>query len=604
MTILQALDGYYKRMAERGEAEAPGTSREKIGLCVCLAPDGAVSEIIDLHDRTGRKPQPRVLAVPAAVKRTVAILPNRFWDKTAYALGRTAGAGNRTAQEHAAFKAQHRALLAGTNDPGLVAFLRFIENWDPADLDRFPHALAALDANVVFRLHEEAAFLHDREAARRLLAGAAPASAETETTCLVTGASAPAARLHPTIKGVAGAQSSGAALVSFNLDAFTSYGKAQGDNAPVSEMAAARYGEALNRMLDRGSPNRLARPIGDTTVAFWADTTEAVKEHAARAAEDWFAAMLDPPPADAGEAAKIGDRLKDVAEGRPVADAVPGVVPGTRFHVLGLAPNAARLSVRYWLEDSFESFATRLAAHHAALRIEPLPRDWGGAPSIARLLVKTTALGEKFENIPPLLAGEVARAVLGGGPYPRTWLAAIVTRLRAGDRPLGWHAAALRACLTHTRRDGPDKGDIPVSLAKDDPHPAYQLGRLFAALETAQRLALGRVNATIRDRYFGAASATPAGVFPLLLRGAQSHVGKLRKEGKDGWIEREIAEIVAHLPSSLPRSLKLEAQGRFAIGYYHQREAQFASRPALKAAVEAQEDAGVDAGTEGENGDV
>lgn len=601
MTILQALDRYYDRMAARGEAEAAGTSREKIGLCVCLAADGAVSEIIDLHERSGRKAQPRLLAVPAAVKRTVAILPNRFWDKTAYALGRTAGAGSRTGQEHAAFKALHRALLAGTNDPGLVAFLRFIETWDPADLDRFPQALAALDVNVVFRFGDERTFLHEREAARTLLAGAATyPSKEAETNCLVTGASAPAARLHPTIKGVAGAQSSGAALVSFNLDAFTSNGKAQGDNAPVSEAAAARYGEALNRMLDRGSPNRLARPIGDATVVFWADTTEAVKEHAARAAEDWFAALIDPPPSDAGEAAKIGDRLDQVARGRPLAEAIPDVVPGTRFHVLGLAPNAARLSVRYWLDDSFEGFATRLARHHAALRIEPLPRDWGGAPSIARLLVKTTALGEKFENIPPLLAGEVARAVLGGGAYPRTWLAAVITRLRAGDRPTGWHAAALRAGLTRMRPDGPDTGDIPVSLAKDDPHPAYQLGRLFAALETAQRLALGRVNATIRDRYFGAASATPAGVFPLLLRGAQSHVGKLRKEGKDGWIEREIAEIVAHLPSSLPRSLKLEAQGRFAIGYYHQREAQFAGRPALKAQVEAE----ADAGTEGESGDV
>ncbi|WP_232627636.1 type I-C CRISPR-associated protein Cas8c/Csd1 [Methylobacterium sp. Leaf118] len=598
MTILQALDRYYDRMAARGEAEEAGTSREKIGLCVCIASDGAVSEIIDLHERSGRKAQPRLLAVPAAVKRTVAILPNRLWDKTAYALGRTAGAGSRTGQEHAAFKALHRDLLAGTNDPGLVALLRFIETWDPADLDRFPHALAALDANVVFRLGDERAFLHEREAARTLLAGAvASTSAQIGTTCLVTGTTASAARLHPTIKGVAGAQSSGAALVSFNLDAFTSNGKVQGDNAPVSEAAAARYGEALNRMLDRGSPNRLARSIGDATVVFWADITEAVKEHAARATEDWFAAMLDPPPSDAGEAAKIGDRLDQVARGRPVAEAIPDVVPGTRFHVLGLAPNAARLSVRYWLDDSFESFAIRLAAHHAALRIEPLSKDWGGAPSIARLLVKTTALGEKFENIPPLLAGEVARAVLGGGPYPRTWLAAIVTRLRAGDRPTGWHAAALRAGLT---RGSLSTGDIPVSLAKDDPHPAYQLGRLFAALETAQRLALGRVNATIRDRYFGAASATPAGVFPLLLRGAQSHVGKLRKEGKDGWIEREIAEIVAHLPSSLPRSLRLEAQGRFAIGYYHQREAQFAGRPALKAQVEAE----ADAGTEGENGDV
>jgi CRISPR-associated protein Csd1 len=163
-------------------------------------------------------------------------------------------------------------------------------------------------------------------------------------------------------------------------------------------------------------------------------------------------------------------------------------------------------------------------------------------------------------------------------------------RLRAGDDPAtGWHAAAIRACLTRDLRLNGDRGEIPVSLDKDDPSPAYQLGRLFAALEAAQRLALGRgINATIRDRYFGAASATPAGVFPLLLRGAQNHVGRLRKDGKDYWIEREIGEIVERLPSALPRVLRLEAQGRFAIGYYHQRQAQFAGRPALAAAVEAE----------------
>jgi CRISPR-associated protein Csd1 len=119
-----------------------------------------------------------------------------------------------------------------------------------------------------------------------------------------------------------------------------------------------------------------------------------------------------------------------------------------------------------------------------------------------------------------------------------------------------------------------------MSLDPDNPNAAYQLGRMFAVLETAQRMALGTVNATIRDRYFGAASATPASVFPLLLRGAQSHLGKLRKQGKGGWLEREIEGITDHLPPELPRSLRLEAQGRFAIGYYHQRKAQFAARPA------------------------
>ena len=594
MTILQALDRYYDRMAARGEAEAPGFSREKIGFCLRLAPDGAVVELQDLRETVGRKRQPRLLDVPAAVKRASNILPNRLWDKTAYVLGRTAGPGRRTAEEHAAFKALHRDLLAGTDDPGLLALARFLDSWDPAAFDAAPFEPEMLDANLVFQLAGEHAYLHERPAARRLLAGGPSADAAGQV-CLVTGRPAAPLRLHPTIKGVEGAQSSGAALVSFNKDAFTSYGKVQGDNAPVSAEAGFRYGAALNRMLDRASRNRLRRPLGDATVAFWADTSATVGEDAAKAAEDTFASWFDPAPGpapdrDAAEAALIRDALAALAAGRPVEAVAPQVAPGTRFHVLGLAPNAARLSVRFWLEDSFEAFARRLAQHHADLALAPRPRGWGGSPAIGRLLVKTTALQEKFDNIPPLLAGEVAWAVLAGTRYPRGWLAAALVRLRAGDDPAtGWHAAAIRACLTRDLRLNGDRGEIPVSLDKDDPSPAYQLGRLFAALEAAQRLALGRgISATIRDRYFGAASATPAGVFPLLLRGAQNHVGRLRKDGKDYWIEREIGEIVERLPSALPRVLRLEAQGRFAIGYYHQRQAQFAGRPALAAAVEAE----------------
>ncbi|SFU53366.1 CRISPR-associated protein Csd1 [Methylobacterium sp. 174MFSha1.1] len=595
MTVLQALDRYYDRMAARGEAEAPGFSREKIGFCLVLTPDGAVTEVIDLRETVGRKRHPRLLDVPAAVKRTAGILPNRLWDKTAYVLGRTAGPGRRTAEEHAAFKTLHRELLADVDDPGLLALARFLESWDPTAFDAAPFEPEMLDANMVFRLAGEHIYIHDRSAARLLVTGA-PSTDATGPVCLITGRPAAPLRLHPTIKGVEGAQPSGAALVSFNKDAFTSYGKVQGDNAPVSAEAGFRYGAALNRMLDRNSRNRLRRPLGDATVVFWADTSATVGEEAAAAAEEAFASWFDPPPSpapdqDAAEAALIRDALATLAAGRPVEAVAPKVAPGTRLHVLGLAPNAARLSVRFWLEDSFEVFARRLAQHHADLALAPRPRGWGKPPAIGRLLVKTTALQEKFDNIPPLLAGEVARAVLAGTRYPRSWLTAALVRLRAGDDPTtGWHAAAIRACLTRDLRLNGDRGEIPVSLDKDDPSPAYQLGRLFAALETAQRLALGRgINATIRDRYFGAASATPAGVFPLLLRGAQNHIGRLRKDRKDYWIEREIGEIVERLPPVLPRVLRLEAQGRFAIGYYHQRHAQFAGRPALAAAVEADE---------------
>jgi CRISPR-associated protein Csd1 len=297
--------------------------------------------------------------------------------------------------------------------------------------------------------------------------------------------------------------------------------------------------------------------------------------------------LSEPPADDTSESRRLHDALKLLAAGRPTAELDLGLAARTRFHILGLAPNAARLSVRFWLDDSFDAFTARLSWHWQDLRIEPAP--WRNTmPAVWRLLVKTTALQEKSENVPPLLAGEVMRAILAGTRYPRSLLAAVLIRLRAGDDPgSGWHAAVIRACLVRDARlrltDPAMRAtaqEMLVSLDRDDPHPAYQLGRLFAALELAQRQALGRLNATIRDRYFGAASATPASVFPLLLRGAQNHLGKLRKDGKGSWIERDIEEIIGRLEGGFPRSLLLEAQGRFVIGYYHQRRTQFAGRPA------------------------
>ncbi|MFG1346372.1 type I-C CRISPR-associated protein Cas8c/Csd1 [Xanthobacter autotrophicus DSM 431] len=589
MTILQALDRYYDRMAERGEAEPPGFSREKIGFAIEIATDGTPASVLDLRAASGKKLVPQLLSVPAAVKRTAGILPNLLWDKSAYVLGRTAGDGKRTSQEHDAFKAAHLQLLASADDPGLIALRQFLEGWAPERFDAPPFSPDMLDANIVFRLAGEKSFIHQRPAARALLA-ARTGSEGTPVPCLVTGRASLAQRLHPTIRGVNGAQSSGAALVSFNLDAFTSYGKEQGENAPTSQDAAFRYGAALNGMLERASRNRLSRGIGDATVVFWADTSQTVDEAGARAAEDWFTAFAEPPD-DADEARKVRERLEQVLAGRPVEALDARLSRGTRFHVLGLAPNAARLSVRYWLSDDFGAFVERLAGHYRDLSI--LPRPWGERPpSIAWLLLKTTAMQEKYENIPPMLAGEVARAVLDGTRYPRALLAAAIMRLRAGDDPAtGWHAAIIKAVLTRDarlRRLGTDatesperaKEEPPVSLERDNPDPAYQLGRLFAAYETAQRMALGKVNATIRDRYFGAASATPASVFPLLMRGVRPHLGKLRKGGKGAWLEREIEEITYRLQPPLPRSLPLEAQGRFVLGYYHQRKGQFADREA------------------------
>lgn len=604
MSILQALDRYYARMAARGEAEAPGWSREKISFAIVLDTDGQPIDVQDLRETNGKRAFPRLLEVPAAVNRRSNVAANLFWDKSAYALGRTAGVDKRTATEHAEFVGLHLAQLRDENDDGLTALRRFLETWAPERFDAPPFGDEILDANVVFRLSSDRVFIHERPAAKLLIAARNTAEGEAAF-CLVTGDEAPVQRLHPTIKGVQGARSSGAALVSFNLDAFESYGKEQGDNAPTSQAAAFRYGAALNRMLDRGSGNRLARPLGDATIVFWAD---AENEEKAAAAEDVFSLMFAPPAdvgdddnleRDAEQAAKLRDALMDFAKGRPVAEPKLNLARGVKFHILGLSPNAARLSVRFWVTDDFEAFAHRLADHDSDLRIEPTP--WRArSPSVSRLLVQTIVPDRKgsdgsrsrkvdrpfeyLEKNAPLLAGEVTRAVLTGAPYPRTLLSAALIRLRAGDdASTGWHAAAIRAVLARLHRlDFPEERTWLMAIDKEFDDPPYQLGRLFATLEAAQRQALGKVNATIRDRYFGAASATPAHVFPLLLRGAQNHLGKLRKDGKGGWLEREIEDITAHLPPDLPRTLRLEAQGRFAIGYYHQRKAQFAGRPAAE----------------------
>lgn len=581
MTILQALAGYYDRMAARGEAPADGFSTQAVDYKLVIDADGEVVDAVDLRERSGKKVVRKQLAVPHP-QRTSNVLPNFLWDKTAYLFGVTAGDDKRTAREHDTFVTSHIVRLGGSSDPALVAFRSFLRKWRPDRFESAPFTEDMKDKNFVVAMDGERRYLHETDGAAALMKTEAT-RALPEQVCLVTGERAPVAPLHPIIKNVWGAQSSGASLVSFNAGAFLSWGQQDGGNAPTSVLAAARYGVALNQLLLSAS-NRVQ--IGDATVAFWADTA-GIDEAIARAAESVLAdifgtAAKAETDQDISQAARVREALEIVAAGRPAKVAGVDVVPGTQVHILGLSPNAARLSVRFWLNETMGELAANLMRHERDCRVEPLP--WKTPPSINRLLVNTVATLAKWDNIPPLLAGEVARAVLAGTPYPRTLLANAIMRLRAGDDPTsGWHAAAIRAVLARSEyfrrkdRDVPEPGETPMSLDVTEKNPGYRLGRLFAVLEEAQERALGRVNASIRDRYFGAASATPASVFPLLLRGVQNHLGKLRKDepGSAQSIEMKLGEIIGDLDSNLPRSLKLEEQGRFAIGYYHQRSERF-----------------------------
>lgn len=572
MTILASLVRAYQLLPD---APPFGYSAEKIGFLISLNEDGSVASVTDLAERVGKKRVVPSMLVPQPVKRTAGIAPNTLWDKTSYVLGVTAGEGKRTAEEHAAFVKRHVELLEGTDDAGLLALLRFLQQWTP---DQFRPPLwpeEMKDQNVAFVLESDRhrrINLHDRPMAKAFWARASGVGDGEAQICLVTGEPGPVARLHPSIKGVWGAQSSGAALVSFNLDSFTSYGHEQGDNAPVSEAAAFAYTTALNRFLEKGSRHRIQ--IADASVVFWADASDLA---AATEAEVLFAAYLDPPADDIEATSTLGIQLARIRAGELLANVDPHLEAGVRFYVLGLAPNAARLSVRLFLDNSFGELTRHYQRFVSDMRVEPAPR--GGYPPLWRYLRETAVLA-KSENVLPNLAGEWMRAILGGTRYPLTLFSTLLTRIRADGEVNALRVGILKAILVRNYNR-----EAPVALDTGNRDRGYLLGRLFAAYEQAQNAALGgKVNATIKDKFYGSASAQPRKVFSLLEKGSANHLSKVGKQspGRRVNLEKVIGGIMESMEPGadpFPASLSAEEQALFGLGYYHQRS-EFFKKPA------------------------
>jgi len=593
MTILQALAARYERLAERGGASVPGFGPAKISFTFVLDADGCVVAVNDERTGEGKRRQAAVIEAPQAPsdRRGERIVSGLFWDPSDYALGvpRLDPASpaavldkqrRKAVEKHAAFKERHRELLHGTNDPGCLALLRFLDKWRPEKLAALDYADEVPGQNIAFRWDNDLGRVHDRPAARAASIADAAGKEAKMGTCLVTGTEAPIERLHPPIKGIGDKL---APLVSFNEEAFTSYGKKKGDNAPVSKAAAFAYANALNGLLSAadGADPKTGRPrfrnrvgLGGDTVVFWAETA---------AAERVVEALFEVPPDDDTETAEVRAVLQDMQAGRGLQDAGPGVQPDTRVYVLGLSPNAARLSVRFWVDQTLGSLAARFQEHWADLALLPAPRS---RPPPVWALLSELAAQRKADNVPAHLAGELTRAILTGGRYPSSLLAQTVMRLRADqdrtdaagrsqEKVSALRVAMLKACLARDHRKGIIPESVPVSLDLDSTNPAYRLGRLFAVLERLQRAGLGERNATIRDRFYAAASATPEMVFPSLLRNARNHGKAVRSKvgaGLAEWFEDRIGEIASGLDGAFPKVLSLQDQGRFALGYYHQRE--------------------------------
>lgn len=583
--ILQALTAYYEQLVRQGKLSAPGWDDSfKVSYELRLNDAGQLLRVVSLltEKTVGKKTvlAPRAMRVPAHEKRSSGIAANFLCDNSTYLLGADEkGKPERAADCFKACAKLHHTILDGVDSPAARALLAYFDSWDPAQAAAHPLLAEQWkeitgNANLIFG-YEAAdhshSFVNDDPAIQKAwqmyyndrTTGAAMVQ------CLVTGKEAPAALVHPSIMGVRDAQSSGAALVSFNAPAFCSYGHEQGENAPMSEYAAFAYTTALNRLLaDRDH----CKHVGDTAILCWAENAEPVYQ-------DAMSMFLFGADEAAGiQESDVQAALKRLSAGQTVPFLEKELSPDQHFYLLGLAPNIARLSVRFFLRDTFGSFAQNLQKHAEEMEIDCSEKEKFRTLPIWAVVNETTRTVPGQPAKPsPQLAGDLLRAVLTGGRYPATLLNGVTLRIRAEQAVTRGRAAVIKAYYLRNYPTELNKEVYTVSLNETTNVP-YLLGRLFSVLEAVQKAANPGINTTIKDRYFNAACATPGMSFPTLLRLSQKHLRKLN-DGLATHYDKQITELMAQLPESgFPARLSLPDQGKFTIGYYHQTQKRYVKK--------------------------
>lgn len=579
--ILQALTQYYEDLLRLGKINRPGWSKQKLNYSLFLSEEGELLQLLHLQQEVQRGNKtvlgPREMWVPSPVKRSSGIRPNFLCDTSSYLLGVDGkGRADRSIDCFAASKALHLQLLKEVDSPVARAIVRFFEHWDPSQAASHPALQEDWEellkgGNLTFSLDKLFA-AQDPAIADAWTRHYEDSSADAEPIrCLVTGQTGTLARLHPSIKGVAGAQSSGASLVSFNAPAFCSFEHEQGANAPVSDYAAFAYTTALNTLLaDR---NRVSR-VGDTTILCWAAGGES-------AYQDCFLMSIFN---DSYTENDILNTLHHLSKGESIQWDDTRLSPDTRFYVLGLAPNAARLSVRFFWQNSFGALARNLERHYQRLEIIRPSFDKFPTLSIWRLVLETVRKAPPGGRAPephPRLAGDLLLAVLNDTLYPATLLNGVELRIRAERSVSRGQAAILKAYYTkyleQFQPDSPMKEALTVQLNEQTNYLPYLLGRLFAVLEGLQQSASPGINTTIKDRYFNSASATPAIVFPQLINLAQKHLNKL-DGGLAVYYDKQITELSSRITQTLPTRMSLAEQSAFQLGYYHETQRRYTAK--------------------------
>jgi CRISPR-associated protein Csd1 len=593
--ILQSLYDYYQR---KSDLPREGFEWKEIPFVIEVNKNGSVVQIEDTRTQQGKWKRAKSFLVPQAPKKSSNVGSSLLWGNIEYAMGlsdpkklaekkrkgKEAGYRKRLKDMHAKFAHRITSLSdACKTDAGIQAVLRFCERVDFADLDRFGDAwkeIKGSNPNITFRMQGDVDLICQRPIVADAVASVALMRA-TDGVCLVTGKLDEIERLHLPIKGVRDARTSGANIVAVNdgeNPAFASYGKHQGYNSPIGKYAAFRYTTALNSLLGKDSRQRIQ--IGDASTVFWADKPSPL--------EDNFSDIFDEPPKDDPD--RDARALKALYEA-PQQGVAPIKDNLTRFFVLGLGPNGPRIAIRFWYVGTVAELAHNIQRHFDDLRLVHGERD---KPSLTlRSLLNATApatvkhpKGDP-DKVPPNFSGEVMRAILERLPYPATLLQGAVRRIRAEQEVSYPRAAIVKACMNRTRQI--HEKELTMSLDEDNTDVAYLLGRLFFVLEEAQWAAHSTktnpgANSTIRDRFYGAASATPVTVFPQLLRLYPHHISKAAKSGRKGIavsLEKLVDTITSKLPATnpFPSYMAISEQGRFAVGYYHQRHDFFSPNP-------------------------
>lgn len=605
--ILQALVRCYEALAERGELEKEGWSPVKVSWGLELDADGQVKSLLLMGGTDAKGKQiPRVMKLPDPVKRSSGVAANFLCDNSAYVLGVDAkGKPERTRECFAACARKHQDVLKDVRHPTAKAILNFFERWKPENAACHPAIQPNLETllkggNIVFVTHDAEGELQLAQDVPEIRRAWDEAYAKSDDAvmgrCLVTGEEGPIAILHPSIKGVMGAQSSGASLVSFNAPAFESYGKesardnqGQGRNAPVGKYAAFAYGAALNYMV--GQADFHGR-LGDTTLVYWAEGAEPAYGSA-------FMAMMGMGGEDKNEITQkeLSGVLTALCQGHNVKWANVPLNPKNRFYILGLAPNASRLSVRFFLQNSFDKFAQNYQKHQEDLDIVRPAFDERETLSMWALLRETAI---KNPNKPPefqrQLVEEMLNAILTGSPYPSTLFTQVEIRIRAEKEINRGKAAIIKAYLWRNvaKRQKDQKHiyeevlGVALNESKTTDLP-YRLGRLFAVLEALQLEAFrdnnnrdSKPNTTIKDQFFSSACATPVVAFPIIVDRAQKYLRKLKAKNKEGlarYYSDMMDDIIGNFEEKrYPAHLSLEDQGVFQIGYYHQRQRMYAKK--------------------------